>query len=177
MVKGAGGVKKKPPPGVPSDAVDISDDGGLCKKILTAGDASAGTPFDGARVQVHYTGTLMDGSEFDSSRDRPGNFSFRIGQSEVIKGWDKGVATMHKGEKAELYCRSDYAYGDSGSPPKIPGGATLKFEVELLSWAEDIMDPNGDSEEDYEEDADEEDLPAAEAEQPGKDEDGAVGVE
>ena len=65
MVNGAGGVKKKPPPGVPSDAVDISDDGGLCKKILTAGDASAGTPFDGARVQVHYTGTLMDGSEFD----------------------------------------------------------------------------------------------------------------
>ena len=128
-------IRRLGPEGVPSDAVDISDDGGLCKKILVAGDASAGTPFDGAEVQVHYVGTLMDGSKFDSSRDRPGNFSFTIGQGQVIKGWDKGVATMHKGEKAELYCRSDYAYGDSGSPPKIPGGATLKFEVELLSWA------------------------------------------
>jgi len=47
----------------------------------------------------------------------------------VIKGWDKGVATMKKGEKAVLTCSADYAYGDSGSPPKIPGGATLNFEV------------------------------------------------
>ncbi len=47
----------------------------------------------------------------------------------MIKGWDKGVATMKKGEKAVLTCRADYAYGDSGSPPKIPGGATLNFEV------------------------------------------------
>ena len=144
MVKGAGGVKRKPPPGVPADAVDISDDGGLCKKVLVAGDASAGTPFEGAKVQVHYTGTLMDGTKFDSSRDRPGNFSFAIGTQQVIKGWDKGVATMHKGEKCELFCRSDYAYGDSGSPPKIPGGATLKFEVELLDWGEDEDDAMGD---------------------------------
>ena len=96
-----------------------------------------GVPFEGAEVQVHYVGTLLsDGSKFDSSRDRPGNFSFKIGKGQVIKGWDKGVATMHKGEKAELFCRADYAYGEGGSPPKIPGGATLKFEVELLSWAE-----------------------------------------
>ena len=122
--------------GVPSDAADISGDGGLCKKVLSAGDADGGTPFEGAEVQVHYVGTLMDGTKFDSSRDRPGNFKFQIGQGAVIKGWDKGVATMHRGEKAVLYCRSDYAYGDSGSPPKIPGGATLKFEVELLDWGE-----------------------------------------
>ena len=117
MVKGAGGVKKKPPDGVPSDAVDISDDGGLCKRILVEGDPDAGTPFDGAEVQVHYVGTLLsDGSKFDSSRDRPGNFKFKIGKGQVIKGWDQGVATMHKGEKAELFCRADYAYGESGSP-------------------------------------------------------------
>ena len=126
------------PEGVPGDALALSDDGGLCKRILTAGDPSGGTPFAGAKVEVHYTGTLLaDGSKFDSSHDRAGNFSFTIGTKQVIKGWDVGVATMHKGEKAELYCRSDYAYGDSGSPPKIPGGATLKFEVELLSWAKD----------------------------------------
>ena len=102
-----------------------------------AGDASGGTPPAGAKVEVHYVGTLLsDGSKFDSSRDRPGNFKFVIGKGAVIKGWDTGVATMHKGEKAELFCRADYAYGEPGSPPKIPGGATLKFEVELLSWAE-----------------------------------------
>merc|ERR1719217_128901 len=126
------------PDGVPTDAVDLSDDGGLCKRILTPGDPSEGVPFEGAEVQVHYVGTLLsDGSKFDSSRDRPGNFKFTLGRGAVIKGWDKGVTTMHKGEKAELFCRADYAYGEQGSPPKIPGGATLKFEVELLSWGED----------------------------------------
>merc|ERR1719498_1747197 len=135
MVKGAGGYKKKPPPGVPADAVDISDDGGCCKRILQAGEGDD-TPFDGAEVQVHYVGTLMDGTKFDSSRDRPVNFKFQLGRGAVIKGWDTGVATMRRGEKAELFCRSDYAYGESGSPPKIPGGATLKFEVELLDWGE-----------------------------------------
>ena len=130
------GEKTKPPDGVPDEAVDICDDGGLCKRILVAGDAAEGTPFAGAEVQVHYVGTLLsDGSKFDSSRDRPGNFKFKLGNEEVIKGWDVGVATMHKGEKAELFCRADYAYGPDGSG-KIPGGATLKFEVELLSWAE-----------------------------------------
>ena len=51
------------------------------------------------------------------------------GAGQVIKAWDIGVASMKKGEKAKLTCRADYAYGDSGSPPKIPGGATLNFEV------------------------------------------------
>ena len=52
----------------------------------------------------------------------------------VIKAWDIGVATMKRGEIAVLTCKSDYAYGDSGSPPKIPPGATLVFEVELFDW-------------------------------------------
>jgi len=148
MVKGAGGIKKKPPEGVPADAVDISDDGGLCKRVLVPGDPAEGFPPAGSEVQVHYVGTLLsDGSKFDSSRDRPGNFKFKIGKGQVIKGWDKGVATMHKGEKAELFCRADYAYGETGSPPKIPGGATLKFEVELLSWGEPQAGEEGESEE------------------------------
>lgn len=116
---------------------DICGDGGVLKTIEKAGDASRGTPPAGSKVKVHYVGTLMDGSKFDSSRDRPGFFEFTIGQGQVIKGWDEGVATMHIGEVATLVCRSDYAYGERGSPPKIPGGATLKFEVELFSWKEE----------------------------------------
>jgi len=93
---------------------------------------------------VHYVGTLeSDGSEFDSSRGRGDPFTFTLGQSQVIKGWDVGVATMKKGEVAKFTIRADYGYGDSGSPPKIPGGATLVFEVELLSW-KSVKDISGD---------------------------------
>ena len=123
------------PQGVPDDAVDLSGDGGLWKRILREGEGDE-RPASGQEVQVHYTGVLLDGTKFDSSRDRPGNFSFQIGKGAVIKGWDQGVATMAPGELAELFCRADYAYGERGSPPKIPGGATLKFEVELLSFAD-----------------------------------------
>jgi len=117
--------------------VDISGDGGLYKKILKAGDASLGSPPAGSKVKVHYVGTLLDGEKFDSSRDRPGFFDFEVGVGNVIKGWDVGICTMHRGEVAILACRADYAYGAQGSPPKIPGGATLLFEVELFSWKAD----------------------------------------
>lgn len=120
--------------------VDISEDkdGGLLKKILVEGKGDEMPPA-GSDVEVHYVGTLhSDGSKFDSSRDRPGNFKFSVGVGQVIKGWDTGICTMKKGEKCILRCRSDYAYGDSGSSPKIPGGATLNFEVELFSWKEKV---------------------------------------
>jgi FK506-binding protein 4/5 len=83
---------------------------------------------------VHYVGTLLDGTKFDSSRDRGEPFTFTLGAGHVIKGWDVGVASMKEGELANLICRHDYAYGESGSPPTIPPNATLKFEVELLGW-------------------------------------------
>jgi len=96
-------------------------------------------PWKGDKVFVHYVGTLEDGSEFDSSRTRDGKFSFTLGKGEVIKGWDFGIATMAKGELAVFTIHSDYAYGDVGSPPRIPGGATLTFEVELFEFeGEDI---------------------------------------
>lgn len=114
---------------------DISGDGGLIKTITTAGTGWNHPP-KGCEVTVHYTGTLEDGSVFDSSRDRNEPFVFKIGEGQVIKGWDKGVATMKKGERAVLKCRADYAYGERGSPPKIPANATLNFDVELISWTE-----------------------------------------
>ena len=77
---------------------------------------------------------MEDGSQFDSSRDRGTKFSFNLGKGEVIKGWDVGVASMNKGELAVFTIKSDYGYGDVGSPPKIPGGATLIFEVELFDF-------------------------------------------
>ena len=82
---------------------------------------------------VHYTGTLLDGTKFDSSVDRGTPFNFLLGGGEVIKGWDLGVATMKKGEKSVFTIHSDLAYGAGGSG-KIPPNATLKFEVELLQF-------------------------------------------
>lgn len=77
---------------------------------------------------------MDDGTEFDSSRKRGKPFKFVIGRRQVIKGWDKGFMTMRRGEKAVLRCRSDYAYGKNGSG-SIPPGATLNFDVELISFA------------------------------------------
>jgi len=115
---------------------DVTEDGGLIKKVIKEGEGWQ-TPASGAEVTVHYVGTLLDGTEFDSSRSRNTPFTFKIGAGQVIKGWDKGVATMKKGEVSLLVCKPEYAYGASGSPPKIPPNATLQFEVELLSWTDE----------------------------------------
>uniref|UniRef100_A0A7S1XY78 peptidylprolyl isomerase n=1 Tax=Phaeomonas parva TaxID=124430 RepID=A0A7S1XY78_9STRA len=110
--------------------IDLTGDGGLMKKILREG-YSDDVPQTGQEVWAHYTGTLEDGSKFDSSRDRGRAFNFVIGTGQVIRGWDEGFASMKKGEHAVLKIRADYGYGERGSPPKIPGGATLLFDVEL----------------------------------------------
>lgn len=81
-------------------------------------------------VKVHYTGTFIDGKEFDSSVKRGEPAEFPLGQ--VIPCWTEGVGKMKVGGKAKLVCPSDIAYGDQGRPPIIPGGSTLVFEVELL---------------------------------------------
>jgi FKBP-type peptidyl-prolyl cis-trans isomerase FkpA len=82
---------------------------------------------------VHYKGTLIDGKEFDSSYKRNEPASFPL--NGVIPCWTEGVQKMKVGGKARLVCPSSTAYGDRGSPPDIPGGATLIFEVELLEVA------------------------------------------
>ena len=86
----------------------------------------------GATVDVHYTGTLTDGSKFDSSLDRGKPFSFRLGAGQVIRGWDEGVAGMRIGGKRKLVIPPEKAYGERGFPPVIPANATLVFEIELL---------------------------------------------
>ncbi len=94
-------------------------------------------PHAGQTVNVHYTGWLYNGgtkgAKFDSSRDRGKQFSFRLGEGQVIAGWDEGVASMHVGGKRTLILPPELGYGARGAGGVIPPNATLMFDVELLS--------------------------------------------
>ena len=124
--------------------IDVSkkQDRGVLKKILQAAtDDALGPPPNGSQVSAHYTGRLQsDGTKFDSSVDRGKPFSFAVGTGQVIKGWDEGFASMKVGEKAILQCTPSYGYGAAGAGPKIPGNATLEFEVELLGFKEKVKE-------------------------------------
>uniref|UniRef100_A0ACB8E6I2 Uncharacterized protein n=1 Tax=Sphaerodactylus townsendi TaxID=933632 RepID=A0ACB8E6I2_9SAUR len=115
--------------------VDITPkrDGGVLK-IVKKGGVGTESPMIGDKVMVHYTGWLLDGTQFDSSRDRKDKFSFDFGKGEVIKAWDIAVGTMTVGELSRITCKPEYAYGSAGSPPKIPPNATLVFEIELFDF-------------------------------------------
>jgi len=102
---------------------------GLKYADLATGDGPEAQ--SGQTVSVHYTGWLTDGQKFDSSRDRGGAFSFRLGAGQVIRGWDQGVAGMKVGGRRRLEIPPELGYGSRGVGP-IPGGATLIFAVELL---------------------------------------------
>jgi FKBP-type peptidyl-prolyl cis-trans isomerase FkpA len=86
----------------------------------------------GCTVSVHYTGTLTDGTKFDSSLDRGQPFGFQLGVGQVIKGWDQGITGMKVGGKRRLEIPAALAYGAGGFPPVIPPNSDLIFEVELL---------------------------------------------
>ena len=101
---------------------------GLAYKVMKEGTGATPTAED--VVEVHYHGTLADGTVFDSSVERGKTISFPL--NRVIKGWTEGLQTMKEGGKTKFVIPSDLAYGEAGAPPKIPGGATLVFEVELF---------------------------------------------
>ncbi|OCR02468.1 peptidylprolyl isomerase [Oscillatoriales cyanobacterium USR001] len=110
----------------------ITTPSGLKYVDLKEGDGAV--PKTGQTVVVHYTGTLEDGTKFDSSRDR-GPFQFKLGVGQVIKGWDEGVASMKVGGRRKLIIPANLGYGNGGAGGVIPPNATLIFDVELLRIA------------------------------------------
>lgn len=100
-------------------------------RYLVRAPGAGSPPSLGAQVVAHYDGFLLDGTKFDSSRDRGEPFVFRVGTGAVIKGWDEAFATMKPGEKRTLLIPWWLAYGEKGKGP-IPSKATLRFEVELI---------------------------------------------
>ena len=102
---------------------------GLQYKVITEGKGEI--PADTCKVKVNYKGTLIDGTEFDSSYKRNEPSTFRANQ--VIKGWTEGIQLMSKGSKYRFYIPSDLAYGDQGAGDAIPGGSTIIFDVELVN--------------------------------------------
>lgn len=108
----------------------ITTDTGLQYRDIVEGTGAM--PQAGQRVTVHYTGTLEDGTQFDSSRDRGRPFSFKVGVGQVIKGWDEGVGSMRVGGRRQLVIPPELGYGARGAGGVIPPNATLIFDVELL---------------------------------------------
>jgi peptidylprolyl isomerase len=108
----------------------ITTPSGLAYEDVVVGTGPS--PKTGRMVKVHYTGTLQDGTKFDSSVDRGQPFAFIIGVGQVIPGWDEGVMGMKVGGKRKLVIPPQLGYGDAGAGGVIPPNATLLFDVELL---------------------------------------------
>jgi FKBP-type peptidyl-prolyl cis-trans isomerase len=110
----------------------ISNNQNNMLKIETISEGSGVESKAGDNLTVHYTGTLENGTKFDSSVDRGSPFRFTLGIGQVIEGWEKGMEGMKVGEKRKLTIQPEYGYGERGVPGVIPSNAVLIFEVELL---------------------------------------------
>ncbi len=119
-----------PPTTTPRKGKAVTTSSGLQYEDIVEGTGAS--PTAGKTVSVHYTGTLTDGTKFDSSRDRNQPFKFTIGVGQVIKGWDEGVLSMKVGGRRKLTVPPDLGYGARGAGGVIPPNATLVFDVELL---------------------------------------------
>ncbi len=109
-----------------SEAEDVEE---LSIKVLKEGEGEK-VSASGDTLHVYYTGKLLDGTVFDATKEDP--FTFVIGEASVIQGWEVGLLGMKVGETRLITIPSEMGYGQFGSPPVIPGGAALEFEVELL---------------------------------------------
>ena len=109
---------------------EITTPSGLKYSDIIVGTGES--PLPGQIVTIHYTGTLLDGKKFDSSRDRMTPYSFTLGYGQTLAGWEEGVVTMKVGGKRRLVTPPNLAYGSTGVGKVIPPNATVLFEIELL---------------------------------------------
>jgi peptidylprolyl isomerase len=114
----------------PATGAEVATASGL--KYVDVVEGTGATPKTGQTVSVHYTGTLENGTKFDSSVDRGQPYEFRLGTGAVIKGWDEGLASMKVGGKRKLIIPPALGYGPRGNGPSIPPNSILLFDVELM---------------------------------------------